>query len=290
MLLGLCQTERANPACELRPSKWHVLPCHVCLLQVTYQQQQSALQQQRQAEAALAAAAEAQEAACQDAWIVCMLVELLGSCLITPASTAAVHIPPPGSSRVQPAASSSWGTGQPDDDTSSGRYCRWERGYRFVEGGLEAASLAEVSHSGSGRVGSSCSSSNSGGLTGSASSVAAGCPLDLLNASITYPQFVEVLLCLMATRAVSILEPDVKQISPLAMDKEMEVCPGAVLVLYGLSRLREHVHAHCWLNGAGVTGAAQHPQLSLRPFVRQRMRRVTQSILAGNEAGAWRYP
>jgi len=104
-----------------------------------------------------------------------------------------------------------------------------------VEGGNEAGSQAEVSHSGSGRVGSS---SNSGGLNGSHSSVASGCPLDLLNASITYPQFVEVLLCLMATRAVSILEPDVKQISPLAMDEEMEVGPGAVLVLYGLVRLQ----------------------------------------------------
>ncbi len=46
---------------------------------------------------------------------------------------------------------------------------------------------------------------------------------DLLNHCISYPQFVEVLCCLMAARSVSILEPDVKQIRGLALDEEMQV-------------------------------------------------------------------
>jgi hypothetical protein len=56
--------------------------------------------------------------------------------------------------------------------------------------------------------------------------------LDLLNHCISYPQFVEVLLCLMAARSVSILEPDVKQIRGLAFDEEMQVGRGPLVAFF----------------------------------------------------------
>jgi hypothetical protein len=48
-------------------------------------------------------------------------------------------------------------------------------------------------------------------------------PVDVLSYGISYPQFVEVLLCMMAGRATALLEPEVKQLRPLTMDKEMQV-------------------------------------------------------------------
>lgn len=212
-------------------------------VQGTYQQQQALLQQQRQAEAASAQLAEEQEAACQDAWTVCMLVELLGSNLVTPPSTAAVKIPlPPVDSATSAAAVGGTpllsdvldcnqavaGVGGVGADSSC---CTWDRGYCFSavdvtssgssgaaqqQPPIRSAAAASAGHSGSGAVAAAFSCSGGG-------------VLDLLNHCITYPQFVELLLCLMAARSVSILEPDVKAIRPLAMDEEMQVCWWACL-------------------------------------------------------------
>lgn len=201
------------------------------LPQVTYHQQQAALQQQRQAAARSAQLAEAQEAACQDAWIVCVLVELLGSNLIAPDHTAAVNVPPPSTSLTAGAAAEDTyaGGGGQLGDVGGGSWCCWDRGYRVVKG--EPGSTADAGAAHSPCMSSNSSSGGSANTAGTAnapSSKTEGCkasggPLDLLNHCISYPQFVEVLLCLMAARSVGILEPDVKQIRPLAMDEEMQV-------------------------------------------------------------------
>lgn len=201
--------------------------CLLCQAQSTYEQQQAVLQQQRQAEATSAMLAEAQEEACQDAWIACMLVELLGSSLIIPPNTTAVKMP---------AVFAGQASSSPDNNTLSGpgteaqqgcapsggssgsavqaAWCMWDQGYRFADvtaGSTDSPPPASSFNSSS--SGPGCSSGcNSAGV------------LDLLNACISYPQFVEVLLCLMAARSVSILEPDVKQIRSLSFDEEMQVC------------------------------------------------------------------
>jgi hypothetical protein len=148
-----------------------------------------------------------------------MLVELLGSSLIHIPSTAAVKMPQPLTNQAtdrpvrDAAAAAATGddhdaeTGAAGSSSSCGaesQWCIWDRGYRFAD---RSAGSAKPSTSFSGGN----SSSSSGGV------------LDLLNACITYPQFVEVLLCLMAARSVSILEPDVKQIRALAYDEELQV-------------------------------------------------------------------
>jgi len=52
------------------------------------------------------------------------------------------------------------------------------------------------------------------------------CQSVCLECRITYPQFVEVLLCVMTARASSLLEPDVKQLRPIGLDGEMQVGRG----------------------------------------------------------------
>jgi hypothetical protein len=193
-------------------------------VQATFQQQQVVLQQQRRAETTSAQLAEAQEEACQDAWIACVLVELLGSSLIYTSSTTAARVPQPfthqGAGRpVRDAAAAASRTAD-DWDAENGaagtagnsssceaesQWCSWDKGYCSAD---SSAGSAEPPTSFSG---SNSSSSSSSGV------------LDLLNACISYPQFVEVLLCLMAARSVSILEPDVKQIRALSYDDEMQV-------------------------------------------------------------------
>lgn len=173
--------------------------------------------------------AEAQEEACQDAWIACMLVELLGSSLITPPSTAAVKIPAPvadqASNSPGPSAGADTTTG-PETEAQQGckpaggtsgsaaqaTWCMWNRGYCFADAtACSAHSPPPASSFNSSSSGPGCTGCSSAGV------------LDLLNACISYPQFVEVLLCLMAARSVSILEPDVKQIRSLSFDEEMQV-------------------------------------------------------------------
>lgn len=48
-------------------------------------------------------------------------------------------------------------------------------------------------------------------------------PIDLMDRTITYPQFVEVLLVMMGLRYTAVLAPGLKQLPPLAMDAEMQV-------------------------------------------------------------------
>jgi hypothetical protein len=57
--------------------------------------------------------------------------------------------------------------------------------------------------------------------------------VDILSYGISYPQFVEVLLCMMAGRCTALLEPEVKQLRQLTMDEEMQV--GCILWYDGLT-------------------------------------------------------
>lgn len=244
------QLTRMTSSCTNHRALLPLLPC--LLEQATYQQQQAALEQQRQTDAALERLAEAEEDARQDAWIACMLVELMGSSLITPPHTAAVRVPTPVIAVNQPtddvAAPNTGVTGSGCEDQhqsqASGQWCMWDRGYSFAEGG-------------SSRSSSSGGSTQPPGSSFDGSSSSGGCSsagvLDLLNACISYPQFVEVLLCLMAGRSVSILEPDVKQIRPLSLDEEMEVGVG------WLVPLDEWVPSYCW-HGHGSGGACCLPE------------------------------
>lgn len=177
-----------------------------------------------------------------------MLVELLGSSLITPHSSAAIKLPPPGAvstvaataaahdaacARCQDCTAAAAGDlgcadalcdceqQQLEDSGGSSSLCLWDRGYCFIYGEADTtADLPSFKLPGVSRcVGSSCSA----GSSSDGSRAAVGGVADLLNHCISYPQFVEVLCCLMAARSVSILEPDVKQIRGLALDKEMQV-------------------------------------------------------------------
>lgn len=169
---------------------------------------------QLSAEAA-ARAAEAQDIACQDAWIVLLLVELLGSCLVRPAWRAAVSIPPPA--QPPPPSASSTSTSSSPQVALAGVPCTWDRGYRF-DGAVDAAASSD----GAG-LGSSISATSSLAV-----------PVDLLNATITYPQFVEVLLCLMAARSTVLLEPEVKQLRQLELNEEMQARRVLLAGLRGL--------------------------------------------------------
>lgn len=205
----------------------------IFLQATTYQQQQAVLQQKQQADAASARLAEVQQDACQDAWIVCVLLEIMGSSLVTPSHCTAVRVPPPPADAASNAASPQLPTGPrhlQGEVHGEDVLCSWDRGYCFSAGDSVAGSCAEPqSPSYSGRAagaGAGCSSSSTG--SGWTDSCAGAGVLDLLNHCISYPQFVEVLLCLMAARSVSILEPDVKQIRGLSFDEEMQVCRTAV--------------------------------------------------------------
>jgi hypothetical protein len=52
-------------------------------------------------------------------------------------------------------------------------------------------------------------------------------------------QFVEVPLCMMARRATALLEPEVKQLRPLTMDEEMQVCETKENILGGICTCSE---------------------------------------------------
>jgi hypothetical protein len=116
---------------------------------------------------------------------------------------------------------------------------------------LSAASLSMAMHTGlAGQQGSTAASSAAaaaGGSVGPGGRCRAGVPVDVLSHGISYPQFVEVLLCMMAGRATALLEPEVKQLRPLTMDEEMQV--GVNLQL-----TRHLVVFWCWLLGKEAGG------------------------------------
>lgn len=190
------------------------------------------MQQKQQADAASARLAEAQQDACQDAWIVCVLLEIMGSSLVTPTHCTAVRVPPPPVDASHDASSAHSPPGQTHlqgEVQGEDILCSWDRGYCFSAGHGDSACAEPQSPGFTGRAAGAnagCGSSSSGG--GGSGSCTGGGVTDLLNHCISYPQFVEVLLCLIAARSVSILEPDVKQIRGLAFDEEMQVCRTAV--------------------------------------------------------------
>eukprot|EP00775_Hariotina_reticulata_P013381 gene13381-13508_t len=190
--------------------------------QVTYQQQQEALKQQKQAQAADARQARELETIRQDTWTVFMLVELLGSHLVTPQWEAAVKVPPAAQpqhahqtdSNLLPRDEQATAV---DEREAAATYCSWQHGYRYTTCTAtinSAAGPAWLVKKGGGVS----SMSSASGQRGSWSGVRA----NLLDHRISYPQFIEVLLCVMAARATSLLEPDVKQLQALALDEEMQ--------------------------------------------------------------------
>jgi hypothetical protein len=135
--------------------------------------------------------------------------------------------------------------------SSSNVFCSWSNGYVYSNSDdtpssstaaaaastkLSAASLSMAMHSGlAGQQGSiavgstaaAAAAAAAGGSIGPGGRCRAGVPVDMLSYGISYPQFVEVLLCMMAGRATALLEPEVKQLRQLSMDEEMQVRAGA---------------------------------------------------------------
>lgn len=184
-------------------------------VQGTYQQQQQLLKQQRITAAADSNTAAELESARRDTWIVFVLVEMLGSHLITPVWPAKVKIAqqthqPQTSAHPPPSSSSS---------SSGYMHCSWNNGYEYsydstaaaaAAGGDSSAATAELRGTSPWQP---IGSSSSGGRAS----------VDLLTHCISYPQFVEVLLCVLGGRATVLLEPDVKQLRNIALDDEMKV-------------------------------------------------------------------
>lgn len=157
-----------------------------------------------------------------------MLVELLGSHLITPQWEAVVKVPPAAQSEHALQMDSN---SLPRDEQAAAihereaaaTYCSWQHGYRYT------TSTATINSA----AGPAWLVKKGGGVSGMASASVhrsswSGVPANLLDYRISYPQFIEVLLCVMAARATSLLEPDVKQLQALALDEEMQV-NGALL-------------------------------------------------------------
>jgi len=158
-----------------------------------------------------------------------MLVELLGSYLITPHWEAAVKVPPaasPEQGEHQQLSSCLSNDNRPyvmdGCDEAAATYCSWRHGYRYT---TSTATIGSSTDSPARELETKGGSSHNsrmpsiGGKCGSWSGVA----VNLLDCCITYPQFIEVLLCVMAARATSLLEPDVKQLKSLTLDEEMQV-------------------------------------------------------------------
>lgn len=184
--------------------------------QGTYQQQQAVLKRKRLSAEAEAKIANELEQIRRDTWIVFMLVELLGSYLITPPWTAKVKLTDTNNSAAACANT--------DDECSgnSSACCSWNHGYVY---GAEDASSSNGSQEGNGWQAREGSSSTGGGLSrklGRAS-------VDIMHHCISYPQFVEVLLCLLGARATVLLEPEVKQLRNIAADGEMQVAASTSL-------------------------------------------------------------
>ena len=154
--------------------------------QVTYQEQQAILKKQQQAAAAEQQRLQELEQARADTWLVFVLVELLGSFLITP----------------------TWEHAAP---ASAG-----------VTGITRATSATSVTRDAGDILGSSGASKQLKGLqllSGEVGSTS----IDLMDRTITYPQFVEVLLVMMGLRYTAVLAPGQKQLPSLALDVEMQV-------------------------------------------------------------------
>jgi hypothetical protein len=202
----------------------------------------------------------------QDTWAVFVLVELLGSHLVTPGWSNPVQLPSNSSSGISSAATVCMADNEPDSQTasasspittatsysaatasastSSNVFCSWSNGYVYSNSDdnpssstaaaaastkLSAASLSMAMHTGlAGQQGSTAANftaaaAAAGGSVGPGGRCRAGVPVDVLSYGISYPQFVEVLLCMMAGRATALLEPEVKQLRQLSMDEEMQV-------------------------------------------------------------------
>lgn len=195
--------------------------CHGCCQQVTYEQQQELLKQELQAAAADAAMVQELELARQDTWTVFVLVELLGSHLITPSWSYPVQLGPGHTTGSVPTAVP--GAGSTGSTAASlPMYCSWNAGYVYQP--EEEACASMLSQANNRQSNHPAGAAGVGGAAaGSVVCGRSGVPVDLMSCCITYPQFVEVLLCLMAARATALLEPDVKQLRPLTLDEEMEV-------------------------------------------------------------------
>jgi hypothetical protein len=124
------------------------------------------------------------EQARADTWLVFVLVELLGSFLITP----------------------TWELAASADVTSASDATR-----NLTEAVRPANSVASK-----GGIKQTIGLQVLSGEVGATSA-------DLMDCTITYPQFVEVLLVMMGLRYTAVLAPGLKQLPPLVLDVEMEV-------------------------------------------------------------------
>lgn len=151
----------------------------------------------------------------------CVLVELLGSQLISPPWEATVQLPQQPNTEGG-AAPGACGQAQQATRGCSAQekgpgstYCSWNNGYVYT---FKEPAAGAASPQGKRQANGCCTSG--GGYNsycgGSAS-------IDLMNHCISYPQFVEVLLCVLGARATTLLEPDVKQLRNITLDDEMKV-------------------------------------------------------------------
>jgi hypothetical protein len=192
--------------------------------QITYQQQE-VLQRQQATAAADALIAQQVETVVLDTWTVCVLVELLGSHLITPSCTPSALLP---AAAVQLPETADL-LGVPANCTSDVE-CSWQRGYVCT-----LCRASDVQHEEQLQQQQQqqqqrfvCSLDDASACKGPPTQYV---PTDLMGACISYPQFLEVLLVLAVCQSRELLQPEPQQLATDLLDDDVQVWRHRLLLM-----------------------------------------------------------